>query len=160
VADRLLIVDASMNKRIATELRYRGYAARSLSQLGEHQGRQVRHLEDPDLIPYLTERFRDVAWTLVTSDDNMPNEHEDVLGVNQATVATIDPYSEDKLEALTADVPLLGDEQNQNVEAVTPEDMWQRETVHRWAHRMATQGDATIRRYYPRAPSRPWISRR
>lgn len=155
---RLLVIDASLNKRLATELRYRGYAARSLSQLGEHKAQPVAELLDPDLVPYLAERFQGLDWTLVTADDNMPAEHMEILTAHCVTVATIDPYDEDKLSALHDAVPTVGDEDEIGHLPAT-EDMYQRDTVHRWAHRMTHQPAGSIRRYYWKAPSRPWRSR-
>lgn len=156
---RLVVIDASLNKRLGTELRYRGFAARSLSQLGEHEGEPVAELLDPELIPFLAERFLDLEWVLVTADDNMPAEHEQVLQLHGATVATIDPYDDDKLSSLQDETPMVGDE-DEIGELPELEDMYQRDTVHRWAHRISRQANGSIRRYYRRAPSRPWTPRK
>jgi hypothetical protein len=159
VTGRLVVIDASLNKRLGTELRYRGFAARSLSQLGEHEGEPVAELLDPDLIPLLAERFHDLAWVLITADDNMPAEHAQVLRFHGATVATIDPYDDDKLSSLQAEAPIVGDE-DEIGELPELEDMYQRDTVHRWAHRISRQANGSIRRYYRSAPSRPWTPRK
>lgn len=156
---RLLVIDASLNKRLGTELRYRGFAARSLSQLGEHKGDSVAELLDPALIPFLAQHFRDLEWVLVTADDNMPAEHGPVLQTHAATVATIDPYDDDKLAALRDESPTVGDE-DEIGQLPELEDMYQRDTVHRWAHRISRQENGSIRRYYRRAPSRPWTHRK
>jgi hypothetical protein len=40
-----------------------------------------------------------------------------------------------------------------------PPDMWQRDTIHRWAHAMAAQTQGDVRRYSP-GSHRPWRPRR
>jgi hypothetical protein len=120
VQSRILIIDASADKRIATELRERGRPAQSLSALS------LQHSLDEDLLPALAERFADKPWVLVTADDSMPAEHPDVITRLGATVATIDPA-----------MPLSYETQAH----------WNRDVVHRWAHAMSEQRQGSIRRY-------------
>lgn len=70
------------------------------------------------------------SWTdvvLVTNDDNMPAEHGELLVQAGLTVAVVAPR---------ADKTFTRQE-------------WERETVHRWAHRIAEQPPGTIVRYSP-----------
>lgn len=77
-----LVIDASLNKRIATELKRRGRDAIALSEF------RLRHAKDPDLLRALAEHYAERPWVLVTADDNLPAAHADVVAeVN----ATIDP---------------------------------------------------------------------
>lgn len=78
----LLVVDASVDNRIAAELRFRRRAAVALSQLGIHR------LEDPDLIPELCTQMPDMQWVLVTADDSMPDDWADIIAWRQPTIAT------------------------------------------------------------------------
>lgn len=80
---RLLIIDASTNKRIATELKARGRKAVSTTELG------LRCATDPELLEHLIEL--DYAWILVTADDHMPNEHAEAVLHGNVTLAVIDP---------------------------------------------------------------------
>ncbi|HEX4340969.1 MAG TPA: hypothetical protein VH062_33905 [Polyangiaceae bacterium] len=80
-----LVIDASLAKRLAAELRGRGRDATALSQLGLHK------LEDPEMLRAVAERFGATPWILATGDDDMPAEHADVLAELRATVATVDP---------------------------------------------------------------------
>ena len=128
-----LVIDASLNKRIATELKRRGRDAIALSEL------ELRHAKDPELLHALAEHFSDRLWVLVTADDNLPAAHGDVVAEVSATIATVDPkrsviYAED-------------------------EDAWGREVVHRWAHVMERQPQGSIRRYSERG-GRKWSPRR
>lgn len=79
-----------------------------------------------------------MAFILVTGDDVMPAEHREQIGDLGMTVATIGgriPDDPSKIEA------------------------WKRDSVHRWAHVMANQEAATIRRYNPKG-HRLWTQRR
>ncbi len=128
-----LVIDADLNKRIATELKRRGRIAIALSEL------RLRHAKDPDLLRALAEHFGDRPWVLVTGDDNMPAVHADVIMEVRATLATIDPRRpSDYLE---------------------DEDAWGREVAHRWAHVMARQAPGSIRRYSGNG-GRRWTRRR
>lgn len=132
---RLLVIDASTNKRIATELKARGRAARSTTEMG------LRSALDPDLLKAL--RKLDDGWVLVAADDHMPEDHSDVVTALRPTMAIIDPV-----------VP---------TEYVS-DDEYERDVVHKWAHRIQLQEEGTIFRYNirgrhvwkaPRRPSRP-----
>lgn len=117
---RLLVIDASQDKRLATELKLRGRAAVSLSEL------EIARLEDPDLLPKLFERLESWDWILITADDAMPADHAELISELQPTIATIDgaypwPYNSDS---------------------------WGREVVHRWAHYIQGRQEVrTVRRY-------------
>lgn len=128
-----LVIDASLNKRIATELKRRGRDAIALSEL------QLRHAKDPDLLRTLAEHFSNQPWVLVTADDNLPAAHAAVVAEVQATVATVDPRRP----------PAYADD----------EDAWGREVAHRWAHIMERQQPGTVRRYSDRG-GRRWAPRR
>ncbi len=79
-----LVIDADLNRRIATELKRRGRRAVALSEL------QLRHAKDPELLMSLAEYFGDEPWVLVTGDDNMPAVHPDVIQEVGATLGTVD----------------------------------------------------------------------
>lgn len=117
---RLLVIDADIDNRVATELKARGRAAVAASELSLHRER------DGPLLRGLAERFGDTAsWVLVTGDDAMPDDHNEVLVELGVTVATIDPRRP----------------------AGTRESEWRRDVVHRWAHAMGIQAAGSIRRY-------------
>jgi hypothetical protein len=125
-AEWLLIIDAPLNPRLATELFRRGRMALSLQQLG------VKRLSDPALLRYLH-----LYWplaTLVTFDDHMPEEHAQLLARWQLTIAVVDPL----------------------FSAPYTQEQWKHEVVHRWAHKMQKQRRGTILRYSVRAGGRVW----
>lgn len=124
----LLIVDASLSTRLATELKSRGMAARSVAQMGH------KKLLDPDLLPALDADLAGTVWTLVTADDAMPAAHGRLIAELGITVATVDPRWE-----------RTGLEQEHH----------KRDVVHRWAHAMAEQPRSTARRY-SRGGHRVW----
>ena len=133
---RLLVIDASTNKRIATELKSRGRAARSTTEMG------LRCALDPELLSALREL--DDGWVLVAADDHMPEDHSDVVYDLRPTIAIIDPV-----------VPADYDS----------DDEYERDVVHKWAHRIQLQEEGTIFRYNirgrhvwksPRRPSGPF----
>jgi hypothetical protein len=128
----ILVIDASLNKRIATELKRRGRNAVALSEL------QLRHAKDPDLLHALIEHFGDQHWVLVTGDDNLPAAHADVVAEVNATIATVDPR---RSSMYTDD-----------------EDAWGREVAHRWAHMMERQPKGSVKRYSDRG-GRKWAPR-
>jgi hypothetical protein len=66
--DRVLILDADINKRAATELRRRGRNVTSVYTL------EIADSLDPRLLEILTENYAD-AWLLATGDDRMPYRH-------------------------------------------------------------------------------------
>jgi hypothetical protein len=129
----LLVIDASLDKRIATELRFRGRAARSAAQLG------VKDLKDDELLEELADHteLMGIDWLLITADDAMPAEHGATIRAVGATVGTLDP-----------DYPPPYDPGS-----------WARDVVHRWAHVMQQQPLQTIRRY-SLGSYRRWSQRR
>lgn len=131
----LLIVDASLNKRMATELNRRGRSAVALSELG------LANLEDPDVLRALGNRSDD--WLLVSGDDAMPWEHADLIEEVGATIATV----ESDWQRLV---------RRKNLQIGQEQFKW--ETVHRWAHTMVDQAPGSVRRYSP-VSARPWTPR-
>lgn len=113
----MLIIDESLNPRIAAELNKRGRNARSVASLG------YRGLKDPELIYALVADYPEAI--LVTADDQMPAVHADVLRATKVTIATVSP---------------------ERAAGYSPE-QWEREIVHRWAHKMEVQARGSIRRY-------------
>jgi hypothetical protein len=114
---RTLVIDENLNKRLATELSFRGRDATSVSALG------LKGSSDPQLLLKLDDQLDD--WVLVTADDALPGDHAGELEAVSGTVATIDP---DRLDSWHLE-------------------MWRREIVHRWAHAMHAQDSGTARRY-------------
>lgn len=114
---RLLVIDESLDKRLAHQLEQRGRRAQSVEWLG-----LLANL-DAALLRALHEREDD--WMLVTGDDDMPREHGPLITSLGTTVATVDGRR--SLE--------WGREE------------WKKEIVHRWAHVMQKQQPGTIRRY-------------
>jgi hypothetical protein len=64
VTPATLVIDASLNKRIATELKRRGRDAIALSEL------QLRHAKDPELLRALADHYDERQWVLVTADED------------------------------------------------------------------------------------------
>ena len=115
-----LVIDADIDNRVATELKYRGRVAVAMSELLLHR------MKDEPLLRALVDRRGDPSgWVLVTGDDAMPDDHGDVLAELQVTLATIDPRRP------------VG----------TKEAEWRRDVIHRWAHAMSAQESGSIRRY-------------
>lgn len=115
-----LIIDADVNKRVATELNGRGRPATATSEL------ELGRTKDEPLLRTLAARLNDPqAWVLVTGDDAMPDDHPGALAELQITLATIDPRRPEG----------------------SGEDAWRRDVVHRWAHAIQSQPAGTIRRY-------------
>jgi len=54
-----LVIDADLNKRIATELKRRGRIAIALSEL------RLRHAKDPDLLRAMTRTLGAGRWRIV-----------------------------------------------------------------------------------------------
>lgn len=125
--ERLLIIDASLNRRIAPMLRnQRLRMALSCADLG------VARFNDRALL-----RFLHSYWpgtVLVTADDQMPREHGDLIARWMYTLAVIDPL-----------MPAM----------YRGSDAWHWEIVHRWAHNMQAQTIGTIYRYSDRG-RREW----
>jgi hypothetical protein len=130
-APHLLVIDASLDKRIATELSYRQREAVALSAL------HMQHLDDDDLLPELFVRVPDRNWCLVTADDWMPDDWAEIIERLRPTIATIGPRTSDDYN----------------------DDQWGRDVVHRWAHVMQRQTAHTVRRYRLGAHA-PWRPRR
>ena len=129
---RLLVFDANLAKRMATEMTRRGRPACALANLG------VDHLLDPDLPKDLAARFQDTPWVLVTADDALPLEHAAIVEELQVTVATVDP--------------------RWGGHGVTQE-QWKWEVVQRWAHAMSRQQAGSVERY-SMDQHRRWTPRR
>ena len=127
---RRLFIDEDLNSRIATELRTRGRAdAKSVSRAG------YRGYKDPPLLRGIAEK--DPEAVLVTGDYNMPAAHADVLADTRLTLAIVDP----------------------NHPPEYSDDHWDRDVVHKWAHKMEEQPRGSIR-VYTVAGSRQWRPRR
>ena len=130
--NRTLVIDASLNRRLAAELKGRGRAALSVADLG------LGRASDAELLRGLARRLEGEDWVLVTGDDSLPDEQTDLIDGLGLTIATVEWRSR---------VPSAGREQAA------------RDTCHRWAHAMAAQPAGTRRRYSPER-SRRWTSRR
>lgn len=130
-AEATLVIDADLNKRIATELKRRGRTAVALSELHLHRA------PDPDLLRSVAEHFRDGPWVLVTGDDSMPAVHAEVIAEVGATLATVD---------------------RRRPPAYEDDDAWGCEIAHRWAHVMARQVPGSVRRY-GESGGRTWTKR-
>ncbi|HEX5267828.1 MAG TPA: hypothetical protein VFW24_13755 [Acidimicrobiales bacterium] len=129
--ERLLVLDASLNRRIAAELKGRGRAATAAAELG------MARAGDSELLRGVTRRMGSQPWVLVTADDFLPAEHAELVADLGVTVATV---------------------QAQGRGRGVDEERFARETCHRWAHSMAHQAAGVVRRYSP-AASRPWTAR-
>jgi hypothetical protein len=128
---RILVIDATLNRRIARELKGRGRAAVAVGELG------LGRASDAELLRGLSRRFRPEEWILVTADDYLPGEQPGLVAALEITVATVEwslPSPRGGREAAA------------------------RETCHRWAHVMAAQAQSTARRYSPRR-HRSWSER-
>jgi len=126
---RLLYLDEDVPKRLAAELCARGRNA--ISIYAEH----LMGTLDPDLIRMLSKRFG-AGVVLITANESMPIEHEDVLRGSGLTLAVID-----------------------GAHADVHQDEWKREIVHRWVHLMEDQEAGRWRRYSPKRHG-PWRRRR
>jgi predicted nuclease of predicted toxin-antitoxin system len=116
---RLLVIDESLDKRLADQLEQRGRSARSADWLG------LVGLKDEPLLRALAALPEAADLILVTGDDDMPGEHGSLVKALRITVATIDG--------------------RRAVE--WPREEWKKEIVHRWAHAMQLQRPATSERY-------------
>ena len=130
-AERVLVLDASLNRRIAAELKGRGRAAVAAAEVG------MARASDPELLRGVTRRMGDQPWILVTADDYLPAEHAELVAELGVTIATV---------------------QAQGRSRGVDEERFARETCHRWAHSMARQSAGAVRRYSPEA-NRPWTAR-
>lgn len=127
---RLIVVDESLHKRLATELDRRGRRATTIGALG------LRGADDPAVLEELTQREPDTV--LVSGDINMPRDHADAIARSTVSVCITDPLP--RGSALS-------------------EDQWRSEIVHRWVHRMVDQAPASAFVYGPRG-GRLWKPRR
>ena len=130
-AERVLVLDASLNRRLAGELKGRGRAAASAAELG------MARMSDPELLRGLVRRMGAQDWVLVTADDFLPAEQAELMAELGVTVATV--QAEGRARGVD-------------------EERFARETCHRWAHAMAGQRSGAVRRYSP-ASNRPWSAR-
>jgi hypothetical protein len=129
IASRVLVVDESLPRRLAPELRGRGRDARHLSELG------LQGETDGDVLRALAETFAD--WVLITADDRLPSDHASTVRATRATIATLEPSRPPGLAASA----------------------WRCDVVHRWARSMAErQRHATVARYSSRGGER-WRAR-
>jgi len=116
----LLVIDADIDNRMATELKARGRRAASAAELGVHR------MKDEQLLRALVQMLSPATdWVLVTGDDAMPDDHGAVIAELELTVATIDPRR-----------PVS-----------THEAAWRRDVIHRWAHDLQAQTSGSTRRY-------------
>jgi hypothetical protein len=136
VLSRVLVIDESLNPRLANALRHRGRNARPVQEMG------LKGTPDPELIRRVFGLFDDPV--LVTADDFMPAEHGAVLASEDATVATIKPWVEAE-----------GYIDEWDGQSRRTQGEWEEEIVHRWAHAMQTQRPGTVRRYGLAAHA-PW----
>jgi hypothetical protein len=119
VSGRLLVIDESLDKRLADQLEQRGRSARSADWLG------LIGLKDEPLLRTLAALPDAADLILVTGDDDLPGEHSPLVSALGITVATIDGRRA----------------------AEWPREEWKKEIVHRWAHAMQLQRPATSERY-------------
>lgn len=115
---RVLVLDADINKRAATELRKRGRNVASVYTL------KIEGKLDPELLLELADRYGD-DWVLATADDRMPYRHAVEVAASTGAIATVDPRK-------PADVHI---------------DAWRRDIVHKWADRMQKQAGGSVYRY-------------
>lgn len=129
--DRTLVIDSSLSRRIAAELKGRGRRAVAVAELG------LGRASDPELLKSLARRLGGQDWLLVTADDWLPAEQADLVASLDLTLATV---------VWAGGGPAARREQEA------------RETCHRWAHAMAAQAAGSARRYRPDG-HRPWSGR-
>jgi len=115
--ERVLVLDANLPRRLATEIAHRGRTARRVKYFG------LQHNGDPELLSKLNELLDD--WILITGDDKMPLDHSEAVKAIGATIATIDPRRPEGIA----------------------QGNWQREVSHRWVHKMHVQDPGEVRRY-------------
>lgn len=128
--DRLLIVDESLSKHLASQLEQRGRRAMSNERLG-----LARFKDEPLLRAIAT--LPETEPVLVTNDDGMPGEHAGLITKLGLTIATVDGKRK----------------------AGWGREEWKKEIVHRWAHVMHAQAPGTQRRY-GLSKHAPWTRRR
>jgi len=111
--ERLLVIDESLDARLASQLTQRGRNARSVDWLG------LGSTLDPPLLRKLHKTHP--GCVLLTGDDAMPGEHAELLRQLGQTVATVDGQRDPGWT----------------------QSAWKCETVHRWVHVIENQKDAT-----------------
>lgn len=121
---RLLLIDASLNHRLAYALRKRGRNVLSLRQI------RFSTKKDPPLLRLI--HLYCQGAVLVTADDHLPSDHAVHCERWKITVAVVDPVVVKPYDAAT------------DIEA------WKWEVVQRWAHLMQNQAPGTIYRYNDR----------
>lgn len=114
---RLLVIDECLSTRVATELNGRRRPAKSTASL------DLKQRTDPLVIGAVEALAEDA--TLVTANDHMPDDHGDSLKGSQLAVAIVDPDKPDGFDF----------------------DEWEKDVIHRWAHKMQVQEAGTIVRY-------------
>lgn len=127
-----IVLDADLPRRLRGELVARGMRATTLAEL------KIDGLLDDPMLAALSEKRHPAGIVLVTADDKMPRDHGDNIRRLGFTVATIDGRWQGK--------------------GFDTQDQWNRDTVHRWAHRMNIQAEKEIRRYSP-ARQNLWAAR-
>jgi len=123
-----LLIDENLTPRIAAELRKRHKQSIAIVKT------DLRGATDPELLRAIARQFLNVV--LVTADENMPATHGDVLKETGVTLAIVSAR------------PELGYSLEE----------WEREIVHRWAHKMEEQPPGSVRRY-SLAGGREWHPR-
>ncbi len=123
---RLFVIDENLPKRLATELKGRGFQARTMAQLN------LKGINDSIIIERLSLGI-DEDWVLLTGDDKLPLVHAEAVKRFTPTIATVDPRRPPHLDH---------DQHRKNV-------------AHRWAHVIVVQEPSTIRRYST-TWSKPW----
>jgi hypothetical protein len=132
-ARRELILDADLPRSLRQELFDRHYEVENLKRL------DADNLLDPAMLEFLANRRPASEFVLVTSDDRMPRVHGGVVKKLGVSIATIDG--------------------RHHAHPHPTQDHWRRDTVHRWAHSMATQQGDEIIRYTPYARAK-WFPRK
>ena len=126
-----LVIDESLNSRIATDLKLRGRDAVSVGELN------LRGLQDPELLLRAFKLLPNCVF--VTADNAMPAEHPEEIVLAMATLAIVSGRRPAAYEFR--------------------QEPWERETIHRWAHRMQEQKPQSVMRFGVSGP-RPWTQRR
>jgi hypothetical protein len=129
VPSRLLFIDESLDKRLASQLAQRGRNAISAEWAG------LTDTKDPPLLRAVARSYP--GCVLLTGDDAMPGEHEELISSLGLTIATVDGQRD----------PGWGQSD------------WKCETVHRWVHVVENQPDGSRRRYSPHR-HRAWSQRK
>ena len=117
---KLIYFDENLSWKISVEVGARGYQTSSASKVG-FEGKL-----DQALLAQLPGVFDE--FVLLTGDEAMPLVHASHVKRHGTTIAVVS-----------------GSAKRSGV----PPNQWNRDTIHRWAHRIATQEDGTIRRYSP-----------